>query len=200
MHPHLRPRPAVDLLREVAATGNLVVGVAQYSPTPIEVERVSVIAVDKRPHVRADAWMAPPEIKRLVQALSARRGETDAMYATRWSLLWTAEPTFCLWDRRGKRAWIENGRLCLRRDALEKEQIRAVEAYVEPGAVERGVRILLVSGKRRVIARQREWIVKIDPTYDHIDLFVDASWARSLARSLADALHIPLELSPAFGS
>jgi hypothetical protein len=174
------------------------VGVAQYSPNPMEVERVSVIAVDARPRVRADAWMAPAEIEKLVKALGARQGETDAMYATRWSLLWATSPFFCLWDRRGKRAWVEDGRLCLRRDVLDKEQLVAVEAYVERGAVERGVRISLVSGKRRVIARQREWMAKIDPTYDHIDLFVDASWARSLARSMAAALDIPLELSPAF--
>jgi hypothetical protein len=174
------------------------VGVAQYSPKPMEVERVSVIAVDARPRVRADTWMAPEEIEKLVRALGARRGETDAMYATRWNLLWASDPTFCVWDRRGKRAWVEHGCLCLERDVLEREQLRAVEAYVERGAVERGVRISLVSGKPRVIARQREWMVKIDPTYDHIDLFVDASWARSLARSLATALQIPLELSPAF--
>jgi hypothetical protein len=172
----------------------LLVAVAGYSPAPREVERVTVIDVERRPHVRADAWLAPAEIEALATALGARSGETDAMYATEWSLAWTTGADACVWNRRGRQAWIDGGRFHIEGDALD---VIAVEAYVERDMVERGVSVVLASGQRRVLARQHEPMAAIDPSYDGLDLLADATWARSLAKAIADALGVPLTLCSA---
>jgi hypothetical protein len=192
MEPHRQPRRAADLLAELTPGGQRLVAVGQYSPAPHEVERAFVIDVEREPSVLADLWMAPAEIAALATALGARRAETDAMYATAWQLAWTVGTGACVWDHRGKRAWIERGRLHVERDAIAIADVRAVEVYLKHGAVQRGVRVLLASGERRVIAKQHDPIVALDPTYDDLQLFCDTAWARSLGGSLAGALGVPL--------
>lgn len=178
------------MLAEVARGDHLLVAIGQYSPVPLEVVRAFVIDVARRPQVLADTWIAPSELEVVAATLGARRGETDAMYGTAWKLVWTAGN---VWDRRGRRAWVDAGQLHLESDVVDAADVRAVEGFVSEGAVTRGVRIALRSGTRLAVAKQRELMAMIDPTYDGLDAMCDAAWVESLGRALAGALEVPYE-------
>jgi hypothetical protein len=135
----------------------------------------------------------------LVEMLSGKatvvRGDWDAMYATDWAFLWTGAGGFRLWTPEGLEVWQESdalhrtgqGPLC------ELAQVAAIETFVEPGWVERGVRLILRDGRRLTLAMCEEPSVQAFTLYNGLNLTMDAAWAERLGRDLALALGVPHE-------
>ncbi|MCO5167726.1 MAG: hypothetical protein M9894_15370 [Planctomycetes bacterium] len=165
------------------------------------VERVTLLRVDPGPpEALWDGPVVREEVAALLRGLGplALPGEVDTMHATPWTTAWSVAPAPALVvDREGvvlralgqDEAWLRDP------GALPRHALRGVEATLSADWVERGVVLHLDGGRRVVVARCEEHIVHLDPTYDGLDLMVDA-WAPALARALAVGLGLPLTLAP----
>lgn len=196
---HLRPRTASEVAASVEkampAEGGVMIAIGQYAPDPSRAQRVIVLALDGD-GVRdvADAWMAVGDEEWLRVHLSAwapRLAATDAMYATPWKYAWTTDDgPFQLWDASGALLVQEGARFMLR-SAATLEDVDGVHGFLAADWVERGVRLVLAGGGTIDLATTQEVSAAIDPTYDGIDLLVDACWITELTGRLARALAVP---------
>lgn len=200
--PELHPVPAARVLEELRApSGPLLVVEGQTSPQP----RVSIrVGVLRGAQVLFDGWIPPADLATLVEGLRlqgpVRRGEWDVMYATGWSLAWTDDGgPLEVWDRAGLLLWQEPEQAALAsRDGARCRvaEVARVRAYLEQGWVVRGVRCELGDGRALPVAEQQDRISELDPTYDGLSLMCEASWARSLAAALGQALGVPVAVDP----
>lgn len=190
--------PDLDL-----AGRRLAVGHGQYW-ADLEAERVTVLDVGAaRPTI---LWNGPvrkdaraevlADLRR--RAAEVRDVETDTMAFTPLTLAWSIDDRpFTLWDRRGRRVWREGDHLRVRwrRDPTPVGQIRGVVARLSPDWFVRQVDVVPLSGVAMPIARAREEMVHLDPTYDGIDLFCDAAWAVALTRAAGRSFDVDADVS-----
>lgn len=194
---------ALDAVTSAAALSGarILVATGQYAPRA-GIARVGVLLLDRAPpRMRAllDDWLAKDDVEPLARALATharevRTGEWDVMFATAPALAWTSDGApFELWSLSGpsleadaRGATFHPGGERVARAAIER-----VEAYLGDDWVERGVRIRLRAGAERPVARAHEPTAGWDPTYDGIDVSLDAGWTVALARSLASTLDVP---------
>jgi hypothetical protein len=192
---------AIDAVTSaLAGRAKVLVATGQFTPRE-GIARVGVIALDREPprmRARFDDWLAVDDVARLAHALAehfdVRMGAWDVMFATPAKFAWTNDgASFELWSLSG---------LALEADArgavfhpsgerIERVAIEKVEAYLGDAWVERGVRLRMRDGSERVVASAREPTASWDPTYDGIDVALDASWTVGLAKSLASSLDVP---------
>ncbi len=128
-------------------------------------------------------------------------GESDAMYATREKFVWAfRESSLHLWIFRKLRAvagadgvllW---GALGQRR--IDRSVITKVHVDVDRGGSRHRVMIATPTRSHR-LASKTEAAACFDPTYDGINLLVDAAWAASLGRAVASILAVPCEIHEA---
>lgn len=180
----------------------LLVAEGQFSPASEAAVRVGVLCCGK---VLADLWVPPAILKAMPGALAeraaVRRGEWDVLYATGYSVAWTTDGVpFELWDWEGPLA-SQNGDMLTVRGFTPCliSDIECIEAYIGTDWVNRGVRCRLKSGKTIPIAEANEVSAAIDPTYDGLDLLVDASWVSSLAWAMGEALGLTVKRDKALG-
>lgn len=169
-------------------------------------ERVTVLWVEPGPpRIVWDGPVLREAVAPLQGALrdltGALPGEFDTMHATPLSLAWSVGPTPALVvDHDGivLRA-LDDGRVDVRgRGALARTSLARVEALLSDTWVDREVALHLATDPAETvsIARRREPVVLMDPTYDGIDLLLDGSWAPSLAQTLAAQLDLPVTIAP----
>lgn len=165
------------------------------------IERVTLLRVEPGPPEAL--WEGPvvrEEVAALQRALApvTLPGELDTMHATAWTTAWSVAPAPALVvDREGVvlRALGDDAVWLRGAGALPRGALRGVEATLSADWGERAVIVDLDDGRRVVVARCVEHIVHLDPTYDGLDLLVDA-WAPALARALSVGLGLPLTLAP----
>ena len=73
---------------------------------------------------------------------------------------------------------------------LDITEVAGVEPYVTPNWSERGVRLVTGDGGTVTVASDTSCIAEVDPTYDDDLLEWDTGWARLLARTIAEWLHV----------
>ncbi len=184
------PRGALLLVRSILAFG--------------EGPRVALMDVERtKPRVLADGMLGDPDgLDRVADALGARLsvGLWDAMASGPWTVAWTTERPFELHRPNGKGfAQVDDelhrtgGGLSLVGDPTIQFTPIRVDAYVDGEWVHRGVRAFTREGLEVVIhsTSDIEWMA--DPTYDALDLAMDAAWASLLAATLGDAFGVPVE-------
>lgn len=200
-----------DRLVVRAAGVPILFGAGQFSGQP-GCERVGAIIVSERKcELEWDAFLDPDERATLEHALRERGacvwpGAIDFMHATRWHYAWTVGGLpFRLVTRKGIACVVEahavsladHGFLRTTWRSVGRGEVESVAVAISDNGVERTVRLRLRSTEIVELARAREPTAAWDPTYDAMDLALDASWARALAESLAEALGVPAELSAA---
>lgn len=200
---HLHPRTPAEVATEVAAAGaprSLLVCTGQYAPQPAATQRVLVLGDDGAARVYADAWMTPAAIDELLARLrgvTVRTGRCDAMYATSWSVAWASdEGDLEVWDAGGRVLWQQYGTL-VHRTRGRLPHACEVHATLSSGWVERSVVLRLADGSVCEVAACSEEAAALDPTYDALDLLMDASWMLELTRELGVRLGIATVLDPA---
>ena len=154
-------------------------------------ERIGVLDLSSRPKVLLDAWTLRDSLAELPPNSV---GGWDVMFATSWRWAWGGTP-FAVWSRGGWTAKV-NARGCalIRRFGFEREhEIQHVRVDGLSWWLTQRVGLFTTAGKTIWVARRRELGPLIDPTYDDLDLAVDAGWASSLGAALANALEVPLE-------
>lgn len=199
---HEHPRPWRELSELVRDAESVLLATGQFRAAPCTNQRVGLFVLDSPAgqnfQCAADAWMTEEGLAELSGFLRrrclVRSGEWDVMYATSWNYAWTADAhDFCLFDKDGKRAWQEGLSLKLRDgEAIQRVELERVEAYLSDRWVERGVALVDLAGKPHIIASQRDTNALLDPTCDELSIFLEASWAVSLATAIANALAIPM--------
>ena len=166
--------------------------------------RVGLLDIERtQPRVLLDGLLADPDaLDRVADALGdrLRLGLWDAMAATEWGVAWTTEPPFELHRPNGKGfAQVDDelhrtgGGLSMVGDpTLQFVPVR-VDAYVDPEWVHRGVRAFTQAGHEVPLytTSDLEWMT--DPTYDALDLAMDAAWASLLAAAVGECFSIPVE-------
>jgi hypothetical protein len=192
-------------LRDRAEGGVLLVGPGQFTPHPGAV-RVCVLRVDgpAKPVQLWDGALPEADLPAFTAALSAFArvlpAELDTLAATRWNLAWTVPPApFVLYRRRGLACLVEDDNLVLvdwlgRRATHHVDTLRHVLAWISKDWTSRGVSVVARSGAHLLVADHHERSAMTDPTYDGIDISIDASWTTHLAGALAVALDLPCEL------
>lgn len=128
-------------------------------------------------------------------------GRCDAMFATPFRYVWCQlDGSLVVWRRTRRIAMIQRRRILLRRPhkwrQLVTTRLDNVEVYVSPDWVTRAVRF---NGRRNAhwdVARQRDRIIHLDPTYDRISLDADTHWATCLAEEAAAVTRLPLMEPP----
>lgn len=166
--------------------------------------RVGLLDVERtKPRLLADGLGAPGLDLEEVSARwgsRARLGLWDALAATDWTVAWTDRGPFELHRPNGKGfAQVDaelhrtGGGLSLVGDPTLAFTPARVEAYVDPEWVHRGVKAHTATGLEVVLhaTSDIEWMA--DPTYDALDLAMDAAWASMLAQSLGAALGVPID-------
>ena len=196
------PREVAASLRSALQGSTVIVGGGQYSPYPDRC-RVGVLRVDGdgEPDLVWDRFLPRTAVSELRTALRAfcevLEGELDTMAATQWTLAWTVSPApLRVYDRRGLLAEREgsNARVLSRSGAPVRvpiEQIESVLGWVSGDWVKRGVSLVLRAGERVVVAQVEDPFAQIDPTYDGINLMLDASWAAEMGKAIAKGLGVP---------
>lgn len=202
--------PLADLAAELHAAGGrqpLLVGLGQFCPWS-GWERVGVLALaEAGPPVPLWEGFLPKagldELRtRLAASGVAFPGELDFMYATAWRYAWTVPPAPC---------WLVDGEGTVvrtlasdvlvrttdgRKVAIARSAIARVHADLSDDWALRTVAFECDGGERLEVAREEDPFVYFDPTYDGINLFCDTAWAVQLARALATALALPINLHP----
>lgn len=170
----------------------------QYHPKPQLSRRILIYARKPRRLIPLfDGWVVPEIVEDpgWRSSYNFLVGRCDAMYATTVHNLWFADRNeFQLY---GPESGGAPGELALqeRIDRSEREKYHAVHCWVSDDWVDRGVR-LEGPKTRREIAQISEPIAMIDPTYDSLDLSMDAAWVTDLGKDLADFLRIELKSHP----
>lgn len=157
--------------------------------------RVGVLDVSgAKPTPLWSGFVRRDEVETLITMLSGRgptrRGEWDAMFAIDYEFTWTVgDDPFSVWTGDGVLATVSSGELLVRGTPITA--IHQVESYADASWVERGVRLQLSGGSAVIIASAEDWMAEADPTYDRINLDVDAWWAEALGAELAARLGVP---------
>lgn len=155
-------------------------------------ERIGVLAPGRRPRLVVDAWMTRANAAGLAARLGTSLGGWDVMFATDWAWAWGGAP-FSVWCRRGRVLTVTGpGQVTTRFLLGERSHpVVAVEVALSPDWVTRQVGVRTAGGEAIWIARAREPMATLAPTYDGLDLLADASWAVQLSLALAAALGVP---------
>ena len=165
--------------------------------------RVAMFDVERvRPRLLIDGYLADPEILADVAAALGERcrvGLWDALAATQWTVAWTQDAPFELHRPSGKGfAQVDDelhrtgGGLSLVGDPTIQFTPLRFDAYVDGEWVHRGVRAFIEGRDVPIHTKSDiEWMV--DPTYDAIDLAMDAAWASLLAATLGECFGVPVE-------
>lgn len=154
--------------------------------------RLGAMAIrDRRPVLLAEEFLDDAATADLLRALNgglfatprcAWPGRWDAMYATPWTLLWTTSQPLGVWNPKRRLLDGEGGRLRMHGQALDAV---VAEAWVSRDWVMRGVRLRLADGDAVDLVRVQEPSAEVDPTYDRLDVSMDAAWASTLASDIA---------------
>lgn len=184
------PRGALLLVRSILAFG--------AGP------RVGLLDIERTmPRLLAEGTLSDPAgFERVLTTLGgrARAGLWDALLSGPWTVAWTSDGPFELHRPNGKGfAQVDDelhrtgGGLSLVGDPTIQFTPLRVDAYADGEWVHRGVRAFTRTGMEVVIhsTSDIEWMA--DPTYDALDLAMDAAWASLLAVTLGDAFGIPVE-------
>ncbi len=166
--------------------------------------RVGLLDVERtKPRVLADGMLADPDDLTKVATHFGGRirvGLWDAMATTNWAVAWTTERPFELHLPNGKGfAQVDDelhrtgGGLSLVGDPTLQFAPLRVDAYVDPEWVHRGVRVFAEGGLEVPIHTTSDIYWMADPTYDALDLAMDAAWASLLAVTIGDCFGIPVE-------
>lgn len=175
-------------------------------------ERVTLLWVEPGPpRVVWDGPVLRAEVAALRQGLAARAGvlagEVDTMHATALSFAWSVAPAPALVvDDQGVVLRARGDGVELRgRDLVAPARLRRVEALISDDWVQRDVELVLAPAAdddgpevRVTLATCREFMAAADPTYDGISLLFDGGWAPAMARAVAAALAVPVQLAPAY--
>jgi hypothetical protein len=166
--------------------------------------RVGLLDLERtKPRVLLDGMLADPEaLTRVADHFGERLrvGLWDAMAATEWAVAWTTERPFELHRPNGKGfAQVDEelhrtgGGLSLVGDPTLQFVPLRLDAYVDPEWIHRGVRAFTKEGLEVPIHTMSdiEWMA--DPTYDALDLAMDAAWASLLAATMGECFGIPVE-------
>ncbi|MEZ4448780.1 MAG: hypothetical protein R3B09_04805 [Nannocystaceae bacterium] len=165
------------------------------SPIAEPCDRIGLLELgDGRPRVLEDLWVRSAERGALVAALSGRPalriGAWNVLYADGWGYAWTEdERPFALWEPQGRVVELDADALHTRHGRIARRRITAIEARISPSWDEFSV-VAIVDGEVDVIARADNPAAALDPTYDGINLMVDAGWTVELGRPLAAALGV----------
>lgn len=199
----LAPDDMAECARHIAdgAVDATLVVVGQYSPDPGAFERVSVLALKGQAGVvLADGWMASGETDALcahLADLAPRRGECDAMYATRWRCAWTTDGgEMEVWDTGGRLLWRDDRGVHLRHVAAPLD-VRGVHGFLRDDWIRRGVVLRLANSPERELVAVDELAAIADPIYDGLDLLADTTWVVALARAIGDGLGAPVSFDAA---
>jgi len=207
------PRPHEDCVDVEAAIGLLkrfkptclVIAHAMYSPCPDESERILAFDNAKsRLRKIADFWLRSEDIPTFKaageEASDVVYAQCDGMYATSPKLVWAKVNGFLnLWQRNqatmrfGPQQIHVRGYLGRWR-SHQTETFRTCHAFLSPTWMLRGLRLKRKSGSSIVVAKHREPLALIDPTYDVLDLLGDTEWLVNLSRAVADATGLPLKM------
>ena len=150
------------------------------------------------PRLLLDVWVPLEEVSevsdRLLAIAQVVEGRWDAMFAMAWSRVWTVGASaFSLWTRSGRALWTEGEALCRAEGhPVGLDRIRAIDVVVSPDWSSFGVRAMLRDGGELALVEEKNPVAALDPTYDWINLDADTEPIRSLARSLASVLGVPL--------
>ena len=165
------------------------------SPIQERCDRLGLLKIDAgAPRLREDVWLRAAERGALSEALRGRQGLRiggwDALYADDFSFAWTEDGgDFVLWDRRGRLAWVDVDALHTRGERIDRRAIARIEATISDAwDVHRVLAIL--DDRSVVIAAKKNPIAGFDPTYDGLQLMVDAAWTWEVGRPLARALGV----------
>jgi len=204
------PRETAFLLHTLQRLGldALVVAKGQYSPYPHESERVFFYASDRRTgqlkHL-LDSWLPPRVYQSVLDSIPGdihvTTGSCSAMAIGRPVHVWAQQgPDLLLWKKGRLVGKFNHQSSELRTGYFGKwhsytnDELSCSHGFLSSNWLKRGVRLCDKDGKCIVAVQTRDPIVFIDPTYDSLDLMCDASWVPDLAKSVAYATGLPVEL------
>ena len=192
-----------------SSRGTLIIAQGMYSPLPQEAERVFVIRVCRDTPAEAPemlGWTWLPEAERTVlkETLKATHqmlvGECDAMARTDWTLVWAGDTprSVALWSTQGclLKTTGESVFLGKQNRTIPLSDVKAVRAFVSASWVTRSLELIVDHEDPIELAVEQDMMAKVDPTYDHIELFCSASWLRASTKALAKALKVPARIAP----
>lgn len=202
------PPPAViaEQLRAQIEGRTVLVGEGQFSPH-LGRPRVGVLRLDGdgAPALIWDGFPEEADVAAIRAALSASAtvwpGALDTMYATPWTLAWTLPPAAIrAYDPEGPALAIEGSTITLftagrPRRRADVAAVTAVRGWAGDDRVRRGVDLVLRGGEAVTVAEREDPAAAVDPTYDHLDLSLDAAWIPAFGRALAAAIGAPYEAS-----
>lgn len=202
------PRETAHILQRLARLGlkSLVVAKGQYSPYPRESERVLFFA-EKNDRLKPllDTWLPPRVYQAVLDALpagiSVAIGSCSAMALNKPAHVWASKGRdLHLWKRGrlvGKFGSQHSELRCGwtgKWRSIPNAELSCAHGFLSPNWLQRGVKLCRKDGQCYMAAHARDPIVFIDPTYDNMDLVCDASWVPDLAKSVAFATGLAVQL------
>jgi hypothetical protein len=130
------------------------------------------------------------ELGRLRNARTCSRGPVGGY-------LWSVDDGFAVWSFDADEPVVASGRdgvLQVGSQVIDRRDVARVRSFLGPeGLGQRGVRVELFDTSRVTVAEEQDGWAHRDPTYDAINVMLDAAWATLLGRDLAGWLGVPHE-------
>ena len=110
------------------------------------------------------------------------------------SVYWVIDDTRCLivTHEAGITMSLSGSTLLAAGQTISRDTIRAVRSFVDDADIgHRGVQLELQNGTEVFVAEEHDLSPEFDPTYDRMNLEIDAGWIVHLGRELAQFLQVP---------
>lgn len=193
--------PLREFLSELRAEKDpLYVCKCQYTSDPkLSARYITFKTQDRSLHQLRTDWILTKEWPLFIEQLSHEPnwflGNCDAMYGTGSQFVWVQHSErFLIFDSGRCLFEFSNGVVYLDNTQLPVTQVQEVHGFLSKDWVKRGIQLRLYSGSLIPVAETEEWVAKVDPTYDAIDITMDAAWVWALGNGIAKALSLPLIL------